>query len=161
MNSSLWNLLHSIDSNLPFWICLLAGNRIELNQKFMKFLRLRSIFSSKSAWRTYFNSAVQHHRFWMASHMKNLHFLGAQQFHIRCQGLAPGEWIILRSAPCVIKKRRSFNTFLLNVSSQDRFGLPSFCHWRLEEQRCVATNTHLPTGGPKLFVKLRRRAEKE
>jgi hypothetical protein len=71
------------------------------------------------------------------------------------------EWIILRSAPCVIKKKRPFSTFLLNVFSQDRFGLPSCRHWRLEEQHRTTTDTHLPIGWPKLFVTLRRRAEKE
>jgi hypothetical protein len=71
------------------------------------------------------------------------------------------EWIILRSAPCVINKKRPFSTFLLNVFSQDRFGLPSCRHWRLEEQHRTTTDTHLPIGWPKLFVTLKRRAEKE
>jgi hypothetical protein len=71
-----------------------------------------------------------------------------------------GEWIILRSAPCEIKKKGPFSTFLLNVFSQDKFGLPSCRHSRLEEQHCTVTNAQLPTGEPKLFVRLRR-AEKE
>jgi hypothetical protein len=71
------------------------------------------------------------------------------------------ERIILASAPCVIKKKRPFSTFLLNVFSQDRFDLPSCRHWRLEEQHRTTKNAHLPICGPKPFVTLRRRAEKE
>jgi hypothetical protein len=71
-----------------------------------------------------------------------------------------GECIILRSGPCVMKMKRPFSTFLLYVFSHDRLGLPSCHHWRWEEQHRVATNAHLPTGEPKLFIRLRG-AEKE
>jgi hypothetical protein len=70
------------------------------------------------------------------------------------------EWIILRSGPCVMKKRRPFSTFLLNVFSQDRMGLASCRHWRFEEQQHARMNAHLSTGEPKLSLGLRR-AEKE
>jgi hypothetical protein len=39
LDTTIWNLLHSIDSNWLFGICLLVGIRIELNHKFMKILR--------------------------------------------------------------------------------------------------------------------------